>query len=133
MFNNDRQLIINVFIIIFIIFFITFYSSSFHSSITGMSRIIASFLIASLFCSWLMVVAFLVKQPIIFLEMIKCKNTNVNSQDMPPIGSFIVLSNIYLNEEGQKLRKHLIESFIYFIASMVLGIGMTYIVKWYIK
>ncbi len=27
---------------------------------------IASFLIASLFCSWLIVLAFLVKQPIIF-------------------------------------------------------------------
>ncbi len=93
---------------------------------------IASFLIASLFCSWLIVLAFLVKQPIIFTEMIKCKNANLNLQDMPPIGSFIVLTNVYLSEDGQKLRKELIESFIYFVISMFFGVGMTYIVKWYI-
>jgi len=51
---------------------------------------------------------------------------------MPPIGSFIVLTNVYLNEDGQKLRKELIESFIYFVISMFFGVGMTYIVKWYI-
>jgi|GEM_PF-1249484 len=90
-------------------------------------------LIATLFCSWLIVLAFLVKQPIIFTEMIKCKNANLNLQDMPPIGSFIVLTNVYLNEDSQKLRKELIESFIYFVISMFFGVGMTYIVKWYIK
>jgi hypothetical protein len=131
--RSDNQLIINAFLIIFCIFFISFYSSSFYYSIMGISRIIASFLIASLFCSWLMVVAFLVKQPIIFLEMIKCKNVNFTSQGKPQFGSFIILTNIYLNEAGQKLRKQLIASFIYFVASILLGIMMSYLVKWYIQ